>query len=268
MSEKFDELVLLCEEFYDAAHGLDKEANEHKLCNCENSKCHHNAGECENKAGDTKVIYIGAVCDACAKKTPAEYIKKAMLEVEAAEKRKLDPKAEVRNRGTVVFPALSCSDNKDHFPINDAGQARNALARSHQYTSVPSWYKGSLSSLQEAVRRKVKAKFPSIDVSPAKKKKSQELLEQFTAKYGQAMAPASAAPSPDELTTKMNAILQPLGYAINHVQVAAPDKTVFVKVKALPNAKFQGTGHQGASIAQALAPVSPPGMKIEPSVEF
>lgn len=90
----------------------------------------------------------------------------ASLEKLAKEKKK-DPKAKTRNRGTVVFPAESSSvkDDKDHFPINNEAQARNALARANQYSSVPSWYKGSLKSLVEAVARKVKSKYPGIEVS-------------------------------------------------------------------------------------------------------
>lgn len=80
------------------------------------------------------------------------------------DEKKLDPKAKVRNRGNVCVPAEQAKDKKDHFPINDADQARNALARVHQYDKVPEWYKGSLKSLQELVARKVKAKYPSIDV--------------------------------------------------------------------------------------------------------
>ena len=77
---------------------------------------------------------------------------------------KKDPKAKVRNRGTVVFPAESdkVKDNKDHFPINTAAQARNALSRASQYTKVPKWYDGSLSSLVKEVQSKVKSKYPSI----------------------------------------------------------------------------------------------------------
>lgn len=79
----------------------------------------------------------------------------------------LNPDAEVRNRGTVVFPANSkkVKDKKDHFPINDADQARNALSRVAQYSSVPSWYSGSLSELQSAVRSAVSRKFPGIKVT-------------------------------------------------------------------------------------------------------
>lgn len=78
-----------------------------------------------------------------------------------------DPKAEVRNRGDVVFPAGSSkvTDDKDHFPINSEAQARNALARASQYSSVPSWYKGSLTDLVKKVQSKVHGKYPGIKVT-------------------------------------------------------------------------------------------------------
>jgi hypothetical protein len=88
-----------------------------------------------------------------------------------AKKKKLDPKAKVRNRGTACVPAERAKDKKDHFPINDIGQARNALARVHQYSSVPSWYNGSLKGLQSLVSGKVHAKYPSIGKADSGKKK-------------------------------------------------------------------------------------------------
>lgn len=80
---------------------------------------------------------------------------------------KKNPKAEVRNRGNVIFAAGSKSvkDDKDHFPINSVAQARNALARANQYSSSPSWYTGSLESLVKRVASAVHAKYPSIKVS-------------------------------------------------------------------------------------------------------
>lgn len=86
--------------------------------------------------------------------------------------KKPDPKAKVRNRGDVVFPAESkkVKDDKDHFPINDANQARNALSRVAQFTSVPPWFSGTLSQLQSAVRNAVKKKYPGIEVTKPKKK--------------------------------------------------------------------------------------------------
>jgi len=104
--------------------------------------------------------------------------------IELAKNAKTDPKAKVRNRGKVVFPAESSNvkDKKDHFPINDADQARNALARVHQYDKVPSWYKGSLKSLQEAVARAVRKHYKGIDVGGKDKKSSLEssLIKQAT----------------------------------------------------------------------------------------
>ena len=86
---------------------------------------------------------------------------------------KLDPKAKVRNRGKCVFPAENpmVIGDGDHYPITNADQARNALARVMQHDSKPSWYKGTLEQLRAAVRRAVKKEYPSIDVTEPKKKK-------------------------------------------------------------------------------------------------
>jgi len=83
-----------------------------------------------------------------------------------------DPSAKVRNRGNCVFLAESSSvkDNKDHYPINNEAQARNALARASQHTVVPDWYSGSLASLVNAVARKVHSKYPSIKLTEKAKK--------------------------------------------------------------------------------------------------
>jgi hypothetical protein len=94
------------------------------------------------------------------------------------EKKKLDPKAKVRNRGTVCVPAESAKDKKDHFPINDEGQARSALSRVEGLSSAP-WYNGSLEGLKALVKRKVHSKFPGIG-KDEKKKKSAERLAALT----------------------------------------------------------------------------------------
>jgi hypothetical protein len=80
---------------------------------------------------------------------------------------KKDPKAEIRNRGDVVFPAGSkyVKDDKDHFPINNEAQARNALARANQYKEKPEWYKGTLDELLKRVHRAVKFKYKNIEVT-------------------------------------------------------------------------------------------------------
>jgi hypothetical protein len=198
------------------------------------------------------------------------------LDKEAAEK-KLDPKAKVRNRGKVVFPAGSAKvkDNKDHFELNNEGQARAALSYAGHYGSAPPWYSGSLEELKGAIRRKVKSEFPSINVSEPKKKKAmEELLETLTIKYAQMPMqgdPASSGPvNHQDLGSKMNAVLAPFGYAVlpgTEPRVLTDEKVVDVPVKALPTAKWQGTGHQAGEIAKVLSPLVP-GMKINPTVSF
>lgn len=110
------------------------------------------------------------------------WLKKKEDSNDAKDKKKLDPKAKVRNRGTVCVPAESAKDKKDYFPINDEDQARNALAQVAKYTSAPPWYSGSLKSLQSAVSRKVHSKYPSIGKS---EKKSFEEFNDLINKYGQ-----------------------------------------------------------------------------------
>ena len=93
------------------------------------------------------------------------------LKIFAAKKstKKLDPKAGVRTRGKCVFSAehTKVTDHKDHFPITNAAQARNALSRANQYSSSPEWWKGSLEELVKAVHRAVKKEYPSIEVTKA-----------------------------------------------------------------------------------------------------
>ena len=85
-------------------------------------------------------------------------------------KEKLDEFSDVYMKAEehlVIFPAGSSKvkDDKDHFPINTIGQARNALARVAQFDSVPSWYDGTLSELVQKVKNAVKRQYPSIEVS-------------------------------------------------------------------------------------------------------
>jgi len=93
-----------------------------------------------------------------------------MYTVAKKKEKKLDPKAKVRNRGDVVVPAERAKDKKDHFPVNNKGQAANAISRVNQYSKAPDWYKGSLQSLIDAVYRKVHSKYPSIKIDKKKKK--------------------------------------------------------------------------------------------------
>jgi hypothetical protein len=119
-----------------------------------------------------------------------------------------------------VFPSNhpNVKDKKEHFPITDAGQARNALARSHQYNTAPPWYKGSLSSLQEAVRRAVKKHYPSIEVSSPKKKASVEASEAMLGKYGDYKPPSPKEEMAIEWAVKM---LQDRGFQVRSAGVEA-----------------------------------------------
>lgn len=98
------------------------------------------------------------------KEPPAEKASPALVG-----QKKADPGARVRNRGNVVFASTNAKvkDNKDHFPINDDNQARNALSRVAQFDTVPKWWGGSLRQLQAAVRNAVKRNFRSINVTEA-----------------------------------------------------------------------------------------------------
>lgn len=73
-------------------------------------------------------------------------------------------KLAAESRGDCVFKANTGKNksSKDRFPINNEAQARNALSRASQYSSVPAWYDGDLQSLVSAVARKVHAKYPGI----------------------------------------------------------------------------------------------------------
>jgi len=84
--------------------------------------------------------------------------------IELSIPKNLDKNAKVRNRGDVVVPAEEAKDHEDHFPINNADQARNALSRVAQLDSAP-WFKGSLAELKTKVQNAVKKKYPSIKVS-------------------------------------------------------------------------------------------------------
>lgn len=73
-----------------------------------------------------------------------------------------------QKRGTCVFPHESpkVKDKKDHFPINSESQARNALARAGQTGGkAPTWYDGTYEEFRNAVRKKVKSEYPSIEVT-------------------------------------------------------------------------------------------------------
>lgn len=81
-------------------------------------------------------------------------------------------KTKSRTRPKPVFESThpKVLDNKDHFPIDTAARARNALARVNQYDEAPPWWDGSLESLVSAVVRAVKKQYKDIDVSKAAEK--------------------------------------------------------------------------------------------------
>lgn len=111
-----------------------------------------------------------------ADKVSEEDLKKLLVAVEdkdvineddVLEEGKKDPKAKVRNKPSPVFSDKSSKvkDDKDHFPLGNIRQARNALARAGAFTASPKWYKGTLSSFKSAVKRAVKKAYPSVEVS-------------------------------------------------------------------------------------------------------
>lgn len=99
-----------------------------------------------------------------------DFVNKQLIKI--AKGKKSNPKAAVRTRGLVIFSAEDpkVKDNKDHFPINNVAQARNALARVNQYSEAPDWYKGTLQSLVSTIVKAVKKHYPSIEVSKAAEK--------------------------------------------------------------------------------------------------
>lgn len=81
-------------------------------------------------------------------------------------------KVKARNRQSPVFDSThpKVKDNKDHFPLGNISQARNALARANQFTKKPDWWKGTLQELVNAVARAVKKKYPAIEISKSSRK--------------------------------------------------------------------------------------------------
>lgn len=88
-------------------------------------------------------------------------------EIDVVEEGEKDPKAKVRNKSNPVFDAKSdkVKDDKDHFPLGNENQARNALAQANKYKRKPKWYTGSLKELKAAVASAVKKEYPSIEVT-------------------------------------------------------------------------------------------------------
>lgn len=95
----------------------------------------------------------------------------SIIEKVAAQK-KSTKKTKSRSKPEPIFESSDSriTDNKDHFPINTIGRARNALARVNQFEEAPPWWKGSLKSLVKAVTKAVHKKYKDIEISEAAKK--------------------------------------------------------------------------------------------------
>lgn len=94
--------------------------------------------------------------------------------------------SKAENRGDVVFSSTSplVNDNKDHFPINNLNQARNAIARVNQYDKIPDWYNGkSLKQLIDKVNKDVHEKYPSIKISDLNESDSEQHLNNVDKMY-------------------------------------------------------------------------------------
>jgi len=126
--------------------------------------------------GDKEKVVMSSVTSEELEKIFGRGWNRLVVESKTNESDKKKPAVKARQRGDCVFPAGSSkvTDDKDHFPINNANQARNALARANQYSLAPKWYKGSLESLVKKVASVVSKKYPSIDVSKAAKKPGKE----------------------------------------------------------------------------------------------
>lgn len=64
------------------------------------------------------------------------------------------------------------NDGKDHYPIKNVSQARNALSRVMGHESVPPWFDGTLTQLRRIVKSRVHKEFGSIDVDMSLRKKN------------------------------------------------------------------------------------------------
>lgn len=78
MHSQAAEVTEVLRKLADKLSSKDDEHKKHqKRCNCEQTACekNHEAGSCKNKAGDKEAMYIGSICDACAKIMPKKYMK-------------------------------------------------------------------------------------------------------------------------------------------------------------------------------------------------
>lgn len=127
-----------------------------------------------------------------------------------AKDKKLDPKAKVRNRPSPIFDAThpKVTDNKDHFPIDTEARARNALARANQFKKAPSWWKGSLQELLNAVARAVKKHYKGIEVSKEATKPGKKAIAQVMEDKSFGEFDAQAPVPEEEFTSKLEHLLR------------------------------------------------------------
>jgi hypothetical protein len=92
------------------------------------------------------------------------YCSKPVTETQLDEKTLSSKERKDMSSSSFIFP------KERKFPIPDESHGRNALSRANQYSSVPSWYDGSLESLVKRVHSAVKKKFPGIETTPASAK--------------------------------------------------------------------------------------------------
>lgn len=64
------------EEMAEAYNKQDKNDVKDHRCNCENLHCKHGEEACKNKSGHKKAMYVGSICDECAKNMPEKYMVK------------------------------------------------------------------------------------------------------------------------------------------------------------------------------------------------
>lgn len=95
----------------DAADGL-------VWCNCENSRCFHSPDRCRAKAGRKRAMYVGAICDGCARGMPREY----MLPDKTANRRRNIKRRNVGKPSSVEFIADLASAHEEVKFTNATGR--------------------------------------------------------------------------------------------------------------------------------------------------
>jgi len=95
-------------------------------------------------------------------------VKNELKELKKEEKTEGKPKEYQVKKTDFIFSKGSklVKDNRDHYPINTEGRAKNALARAAQTGGkAPTWFKGTYTQFRTKVISAVKRKYPSIKVT-------------------------------------------------------------------------------------------------------